>query len=148
MCGGIEQRSQEPWSRELEVTQNLPLGESATVDDGRQGQEKGAVSEVWPADDILNAIEKDGPRCLKQHLICIRVELPQPEARAGCEAAKRIGQRMGQVGQIVEGEHMRIVGSEDEVAFLAREWPHRRHGRVNQSLEQLRMNRIGRALLA
>jgi hypothetical protein len=54
----VEQRSQEPRSRDLEVTPNLPLGASATVSDGRQGQEKGAIGEVRPADDILDAIEK------------------------------------------------------------------------------------------
>src|SRR6266568_3293742 len=102
MRGGVEQRSQKARARELEGTPKLPLGASATVGDGRQGQEKGAIGEVWPADDILNAIEKNRACCLKQHLVCVRVELAQPEARAGGEPAKGVRQRMGQARQIVE----------------------------------------------
>jgi hypothetical protein len=44
-------------------------------------QEKRAICEVWPADDILDAIEKNRARRLKRHLACVRVELAQPEAR-------------------------------------------------------------------
>src|SRR5260221_8143228 len=52
---------------------------------------------------------------------------------------------MGQAGQIVEGKHMRIVGGDDEVAFFARERPHRRHVWVDQILEELRKNRAAEA---
>src|SRR5215470_8746883 len=55
---------------------------------------------------------------------------------------------MGQTGQIVERKDMRIVGGDHEVAFLACECPHRRYVRIDQSLEQLRQNRLGRTLLA
>src|SRR5258707_2026782 len=121
MRGGVEQRSQKARTRELEGTPKLPQGASAAVGHGRQGQKKGAIGEIWPADDILNAIEENRARGLKQHLVCVRVELPQPEARTRGEPAKRVGERVRQAGEIVEGKHMRIVGGDDEVAFLARE---------------------------
>src|SRR5262249_32421702 len=65
---------------------------------GWPNSENRAIGEVWPADDILNAIEKDRARCLKQRLVCVGVELAQPKARARGEPAKRIGQRMRQTG--------------------------------------------------
>ena len=102
--------------------------------DGWQDQEKGAIGEVGPTNDVLDAIEKNRPRGLKQHLVCVGVELAQPKARAGGEPAKRIGQRMGQTRQIVEGKHMRIVRCNHEVAFLARERPHRCHVGIDQVL--------------
>src|SRR5262245_36761934 len=55
---------------------------------------------------------------------------------------------MGQAEQIIEGKDMRIVGGDHEVAFFARECPHRSYVRVDQSLEELRKNGLGRALLA
>jgi hypothetical protein len=61
----VEQRSQDTRSRDLEVTPKLPFGASATVGDGWQGQEKGAIGEVGPANDVLDAIEKNRPRGLK-----------------------------------------------------------------------------------
>jgi len=60
------------------------------VGDGWQCQEKRSIGEVWSVDDILNAIEKNRARCLKQHLVCVGVELAQPEARARGETTKRI----------------------------------------------------------
>jgi hypothetical protein len=133
--GGVEQRSQDARSRELELTPKLPLHPSPTVGDGWQCPAKGAIGEVGPADDIVNAIEKNRARRLKQHLVCVRVELSQPEARAPGQPAKGVRQRMGQARQIVERKDMRIVGGDHEVAFLALECPHRRHVRVDQSLE-------------
>jgi hypothetical protein len=90
MRGGVEQRSKKARARDLEVTPKLPLGASAMVGDGCQRQEKGAIGEVRPADDILDAIEKNRACGLKQHLVCVRVELAQPEARASGEPAKRV----------------------------------------------------------
>jgi hypothetical protein len=69
--GGVEQRSQDARSRELELTPKLPLHPSPTVGDGWQCQAKGAIGEVGPADDIVNAIEKNQARRLKQHLVCV-----------------------------------------------------------------------------
>jgi hypothetical protein len=72
------------------VSPKLPLGASASVGDGWQCQEKRTIGEVGPADGILDAIEEGRPCGLKQHLVCVRVELAQPEARAAGEPAKRI----------------------------------------------------------
>jgi hypothetical protein len=88
--GGVEQGSQDARSRDLELTPELPLHPSPTVGDGWQCQEKGAIGEVGPADDIVNAIEKNRARRLKQHLVCVRVELAQSEVRARGEPAKRV----------------------------------------------------------
>src|SRR6516162_4950439 len=57
---------------------------------GGSVRKKGAIGEVGPADDIANAIEKNRARRLKQHLVCVRVELAQSEARARGEPAKRV----------------------------------------------------------
>src|SRR6516165_1674680 len=148
MRGGVEQRPQKARARDLKVTPKLLLGASAMAGDGWQDQEKGAIGEVGPTNDVLDAIEKKRPRGLKQYLVCVGVELSQPKARAGGEPAKRIGQRMGQTRQIVEGKHMRIVRCDHEVAFLARESPHRGHVGIDQVLEQLRKHRLGGPLLA
>src|SRR6516162_4324408 len=120
----------------------LPFGASAAVGDGWQCQEKRSIGEVWPADDILNAVEKNRARRLKQYLVCVGVELAQPEARARGEPAKRVRERVRQAGQIVEGKDVRIARGNHEVAFLARERPYRRNVWVDQRLEQLRKHRF------
>jgi hypothetical protein len=56
--GGVEQRSQDARSCDLELTPELPLHPSPTIGDGWQCQEKGAIGEVGPADDIVNAIHR------------------------------------------------------------------------------------------
>src|SRR5262245_25761589 len=50
---------------------------------------------------------------------------------------------MGQTGQVVERKHMRIVGGDHQIAFLARKRPHRRHVGIDQILEQLRWGSDG-----
>jgi hypothetical protein len=55
---------------------------------------------------------------------------------------------MWQTGKIVESKDMRIVGGNEEVAFLARERSHGRHVGIDQVLEQLRKNRLDGSLLA
>src|SRR5262249_40136416 len=88
--GGVEQRSQDARSRDLELTPELPLHPSPTIGEGWQCQEKGAIGEVGPSDNIVNAIEKNRARRLKQHPACVGVELARREAGAGGEPAKRV----------------------------------------------------------
>src|SRR5262249_62380635 len=95
MRRGVEQRSQDARPRDLKVTPKLLLGASAMAGNGWQGQEKGAIGEVGPTNDVLDAIEKNRPRGLKQYLVCVGVELSQPKARAGGEPARWIRSRLG-----------------------------------------------------
>jgi hypothetical protein len=67
-----------------------PLRLPVVVGDRRQGQENCPVAQIWPANYILDAIEKNGARRLKQHLVLIRIELAQPKACARGEPAKRV----------------------------------------------------------
>jgi hypothetical protein len=65
MRRGVEQRSQKARARDLKVTPKLLLGAPAMAGDGWQGQKKGAIGEVGPTNDFLDAIEKNRPRGLK-----------------------------------------------------------------------------------
>src|SRR5262249_31278324 len=66
---GTEQRSQDPRPRGLEVIPKWPLRPTPAIGDRRQGQENGPVVQIWPANHILDAIEKNGACGLEQHLV-------------------------------------------------------------------------------
>ena len=83
---------------DLELLPQLPLGAPMLLGNRRQCQKNRAVGEIGPADDILDAIEKDRPRRLKEHLVGVGVQLAQPKACAGREPAKLVRQHMGQAG--------------------------------------------------
>ena len=72
----------------------------------RQGQENRAVGQIRPADDILDAIQEDRARRLKQHLVLVGVELPHREAAAAREPTERVGEPGRQAGEVVECEHV------------------------------------------
>ena len=85
---------------------------------------------------------------MEQDFILVREQLPQRKAAAAGEPAKGIGEPRWQAGQVVEGQHMAVVGSDHEVAFLV--W--QRSGwcgvRVNESSQNFRQYSLCRALLA
>jgi hypothetical protein len=43
-----------------------------------------------PADDLFNAVQENGARCLKRHFLLVHVELPDCKAAAAREAAERV----------------------------------------------------------
>ena len=98
--------------------------------------------------DILDAVQQDRACGFKQHLLIVGVELPHGEAAAGREPAERVGEPVGQAGEIIEGEQIAVVGGDHQLALLARERPHRGGVGVDQRLEQLGEDGLGRALLA
>ena len=117
----IEQGAQDARPRDLELAPQLVLRTSLCLRDGRQGQKNGAVGEIGRLIDILDAVQEDRAGGLKQHLLLVGVELPDREAAAAREPAERVGEPSGQAGQIVECQHMAVVGGNEELALLARQ---------------------------
>ena len=95
------------------------------------------VPQIRPADHLLDAVQQDGARRVKQNLLIIGVKLPYREAAAGCKTAEGVGKPIGQAGQVVECEDIAVVGRNHQLALLARERPHRGGIGINQRLEQL-----------
>ena len=112
------------------------------------GQKNGSIAQIRPTDHLFDAVQQDGARCLEQHLLIIGVELPDGEAAPGRNTAEGIGEPVGQGGKVVEGEEIAVVGRNHQLALLAREPPHGGDIGVDQRLEQLREDGLGRALLA
>jgi hypothetical protein len=109
---------------------------------------KMARSQIRPADHLLDAVQQDGARRVRQNLLIIGVKLPYREAAAGRQAAEGVGKPIGQAGQVVECEDIAVVGRNHQLALFARERPHRGGVGVDQSLEKFGENRFCGALLA
>ena len=99
------------------------LGPAALLRDRLQRQEHGAVGEVGPGHDVLDAVQDHRPGGVEQHLVLIGVELAHREAAAGREPAERVGNPRRQARHVVEGQHMAVAGGDEQVAILARQGP-------------------------
>ena len=84
-----------------------------------------AVGEIGAGDDILDAVENDRAGGLEQHLVLVGVELAHREAAAARQPAERVGEPCAAGGQVVKGQHMAVVGGDEEIALLARQRPDR-----------------------
>jgi hypothetical protein len=51
----------------------------------------GTVRQIWPGDDVLNAIENRRAAGLKQRFIGVGVQLADRKAAPACQSAQRIG---------------------------------------------------------
>ena len=144
----VEQGAEDAGPRDFELTPKLALRTPLRLSNGRQGQKNRPVPQIRPADHLLDAVQEDRACCFKQHLLIVGVELPYGEAAAGGEAAEGVGEPVGQAGQIVEREQIAVIGGNHQLALLARERPHRGGIGIDQRLEQLGEDGLGRALLA
>jgi len=73
----------------------LPFGAAALLGDRLQSEEHGAVGEIGPRHDVLDAVEDHRPGGVEQHLVVIGVKLADGEAAAGREPAQRVGDEGG-----------------------------------------------------
>jgi len=127
MCRRIKQGAQDRGPCEFKLRAKLGLGTPLLRSNRPQGQKNCAISQIRPANDILDPIQEGRARRLKQHLFIIGVELPDRETAAARKPAECIGQPGGQAGHIIEGKQVPIVGGNHQFAFLARERSDRGH---------------------
>ncbi len=121
---------------------------AAFLRDRLQRQEHGAIGEIGPRHDVLDAVQDHRPGGVEQHLVLIGIELAHREAAAGGKPAKRVGNPGGQARHIVEGEHMAVAGGDEQVAILARQGPQGRGVRIEQRPQDRREGGLRRTLLA
>ena len=84
----IEERAQNLRPRELELPPERLLRTALRFGDRVKRQQDGAVGEIGPGDDILDAVENDRPGGRKQHLVLIGVELADREGAAARRAGR------------------------------------------------------------
>jgi hypothetical protein len=74
-----------------------------------------------------------GRAAWKKNLVAIG---PEPAGREGAscrEPAKTVGQAVGEMAQIVEGDNMVIVGGDKQVSVVTRQRPQLREMRINEA---------------
>src|SRR5262249_56672734 len=95
------------------------------------------VAQIGSMAHVCDAMEEGRARRFKKPLLLIGVELTDGETTASREPAERIGEPVGQAGEIIECEQVAVVGCNHQLAFLARKGPYGGHIGVDQCLEQL-----------
>ena len=63
-------------------------GSALRFGDRVERQQDGAVGQIGPGDDVLDAVENDRPGGRKQHLVLVGVELPDCEGAAARRAGR------------------------------------------------------------
>jgi hypothetical protein len=99
---GVQQRTEDARLREFELPPDVTFRTPMGVMEIRQGQKDRTVREVWPGDDIFNAIENCGAGGLEQRFIGVGIELADCKAAPARQSAQCIGGVGGNVGQVVE----------------------------------------------
>jgi hypothetical protein len=117
---GVEQHTKDTRAFGVEGGPQFLLRSAVFFRDRLQRQEHGAVGEVGPGDDLLDAVEDHRPRGVEQHLVLVGVKLAHREATAGCQPAKRVGNPTRQTRNVVEDQHVAVAGGDEQVAVLAR----------------------------
>ena len=92
MCRRIEQDAQDRGPRKFEFPPKLGLGTALLLANRPQGQKNRAISQIRPANDILDSVHEGRARRFKQHLFIIGVELPDRETATACKPAEGIGE--------------------------------------------------------
>ena len=123
-------------------------GSAAFLRDRLQRQEHGAIGEVGPRHDVLDAVQDHRPGGVEQYFVLIGIKLAHREAAAGGEPAERVGNPGGQARHVVEGEDMAIAGGDEQVAILARQGAQGRGVRIEQRPQDRREGGLRRSLLA
>jgi hypothetical protein len=136
----IEQSAEDVRARDFEFAPKLGLRSPLCLIDWWQRKEKRAVGQIRPADHVLDAVEENRPRGLKQNLLVIRIEPPHGQAAATREPTERIREPKGHAGEIVERKDMSIVRCDHELPFVAGERPYGCYIGIDQRPEQLREN--------
>ena len=115
---------------------------------GSKRQKHGAIGEVGPRHDVLDAVQDHRPGRVEQHLVLIGVKLAHREAAARREPTERVGNPRRQARHVVESEHVAVGGGDEEVAVLARQSAQGRRVGIEQRPQDRREGGLRRSLLA
>ena len=133
----VEQGAQDARPRDFELAPQLVLRTPLRSPIGARVRKIARSAKIRPADDILDAVQEDRARGLKQHLLVVGVELPYGESRRrspvgrGRRKAKRASPtdcRMRAGGRCWRQSSARVPRAER---------PDRRGIGIDQCLEQL-----------
>ena len=127
MCRRIKQGPKDRGPRKFEFPPKLGLGTTLFLANRPQGQKNCTVSQIWPADHILNPIQERGTRRFEQDLFIIRIEPPDCEAATACKAAESVREPWGHTGEVIKCEEVAVISRNHELALLPRECPDRGH---------------------
>src|SRR5215471_9451965 len=97
------------------------LGPAPGLREVGERQKQGAVGKIRTADHILDAVEDDRAGRIEQYLVLVGVELADCKTASARQPAKCIREPRGQGRQVVKCQHMAVVGSDEEIALLARQ---------------------------
>src|SRR5215468_1716647 len=125
MAHRVEQSPEQARTREFEVLPERLLRPAPGLREVGERQKQGAVGKIRTAGNILDAVKDNRAGSIEQHLVLVGVELADRKTASARQPAKCIREPRGQGRQVVKCEHMAVIGSYEEIAFLARQGSNR-----------------------
>ena len=143
----IEQCAENVRSRDLELPPQHVLRALLRFGDRGKRQQDGAVGEIGPRYHLLDSIENDWLDGSKQHLVLIGVSCRIAKARP-LASGREIRQPRQQAGEIVKGQEVTVVGSDEQFVIFPWQGLHRGDAGIDQCPQHFRQHGLRRALLA
>src|SRR5439155_6306089 len=121
---------------ELELPPKRSLRPALPFGNRCEHQQDSAVRKIGTSNDLLDPVENDGSGGGKQDFVLIGEQPTRRKSTAARQAAEGVRQPRRQAAEIVEGEDVAVAGSNEQLALMARESPHRRRVGVDQRPEE------------